>query len=224
MMAGMSLEKLPEPPRAEQYIDWPEIGTPMLVGPNSPLVRAEGEFWINRLGAEQLGGDDIAIDACRMMLFGLSTALYESLTLQNYVNGHPDIDAATAGEAYLDAATTVAFSQMWRDLSPEDSTRRHFGKGTLVSDFFSGQRVYSGLHAADGPLWELLHIDRPEPDHPVWFEGESFYLKASSPAKPSHQVPFKYRRRLHRPLNVRAFTSITPRLKSEAWPLPPSPN
>lgn len=223
-MAGMSFDKMPQPPQAEQYIDWPETETTMVVSPNSPIVRAECKIWTDRLAAEQLGDDETAVDLCRMMLLGLSAALYESLAVQRFADGHMGIDAATAGEAYLDCVTTVAFSRMWRDLKPEGPTRKPFDKGTLVSDFFSGQRAYSGLHAADGPLWELLQIDRPEPDQPVWFEGESIYLKASSPAKPSHQVPFKYRQRYRRFMDVHAFTSITPRLKSEAWPLPPLTN
>lgn len=128
-----------------------------------------------------------------------------------------------AGEWYVESVLAMAYTRMLREILEmnADSSALDFGiKAEELSagfDFHANDPHRSGIHAKEDFCRGVLGVEPPVGNGPVYYEGESVYLRASRPAAPT--IPFErdYHTFYKTKFKPEDHISFVPRIKTAFW-------
>jgi hypothetical protein len=91
----------------------------------------------------------------------------------------------------------------------------------VIGDFDGFEPLVSGVHVELGNPALLGYVGisetPPVPGEEDWYEGESIYVRAMTPAVVTNNLAQHYREMVGEPFPKNDFLSLAPRLKGEVW-------
>ena len=199
----------------------------LVMAPSLGLFRDDLKFWRQKTKEADRSGDAVGRRTGEEMSKNLRLAAIGRLEVEQMLDGIEPLDREVTGKWYVTSVATMAFSRMLKELShpPEDKGKGLSGEFSFESadicvDYLDVDPHRSGLHAKEPFLrswYDTIGIAWPETTAPVWYEGESIYLRVKRPAEPTSSLAGAYAEFYDEPFVPREFASIVPRLKSEVW-------
>jgi hypothetical protein len=228
----MSFEKLTKRPRDMITPKMPERGKVtklVLQIPEIGLFLREGAFWHDRLQEEH--GDTPYTPLKQQMTEEFTGITGTRLTIAIASVGRAPLFTPTIQRWHAHASSCLAFSRFARevfDLSAESegydaqeaAANMKHTQGRVFGDFYDYQPTISGIHIEIGSgKLEMAGFSEtpPRPGGEDWYEGESIYVRAKTPAQVTRQMQTMYNDLTGDPFPDQAFVSLVPRVKTEVW-------
>lgn len=232
----MAFEKIDSRPDPRAIIVPPKPGALIqkTAVPPASLFFAENIYWGERNLAAVANNDGgveqrAALDLHQSFKSVVSTGrqLFDSIAAARALGQDPDFLRSTYSAWYRGGVSLLAYSGLCRAILPE---MREGATGfvspnpedvSVCCDFSAKETDNIGVHATRGALTQELSIEWPEgatKDRPVWYEGETIYAAAFTPATVTTVLSDRFEEKYGQSFGserAAQFASIVPYLKAE---------